>query len=420
MNHSLTALERQVLSQYALRDLAGKCSDGNEIAVLSFILDRTINWGKIKECIPFNHFLDGIGDWRPGLPMSRRTLIRVLHRLLDAGVIQRAESAFGFVYNLVFDMARIKRPTTEKGQQAVARTRRRTRPVNTQSSAPDAQEQTHTEGANLAPLDPKSGCQSDTYKKGNEELRERKDNGATAPTPSLRNRMSEICDGVLAKMQAQRAKRNQTRKAADYSGAWLDAVREHHPGAPVTAWTKADFGKFKPVAAALHGGDHDPHDFLRWVAQDWLTIRATVFRWMDRAPETPALGLVVKFRQDVLDAYYRRSRLHEEATETRHQRYRRSLMKRGYSFEEADRISAEKLDTAVRAKALDERERRLAEIEDTLSDRERRVATQRSNSGAPVDPVAALQQSRQRIRDRRPPALPKVDRPDWLPEWGEE
>jgi hypothetical protein len=65
----------------------------SEYAVLDFVFDRTIGWGKLWEIISLRHFATGVWNetkvFTDGTGLGKRTIQRALNRLVELGMVRK-------------------------------------------------------------------------------------------------------------------------------------------------------------------------------------------------------------------------------------------------------------------------------------------------------------------------------------------
>ena len=98
----ITTLQRLWLQQRVTRAFLPNLTPA-EFLVLSYILDRTIMWGRASQRIAIREFENG-NKTNGGLPLSRRTIVSALGTLKDKGVVDAfGNQRSGKTYSINFD-----------------------------------------------------------------------------------------------------------------------------------------------------------------------------------------------------------------------------------------------------------------------------------------------------------------------------
>lgn len=368
-----------------------------EIALLYYIIDRTLGWGKATFKASTENILEG-DETYAGLCLSERVFHRTKKDLADKGMIVHRRSRDYTVLGLNFDWSEEMLPIPKRLKT----------PQNCQSDS--------SRTANLAP----QNCQFGRQKSKSEKSK------TIIPSPSARDEFDEDilpgekrtgddpanltrvnfedCNGlqgsldgfdVKARVEAQLAqtqdriettRQNRVRKAETKHGSqlnttdleliWKQALHETFPEHMHVAWTADQKKRIKPFitrfVTSVHG---DLLAFARWSVLNWRVVLKRN-PWMDNAPEFPAVNwwmssgvqsVFARSRAEIAERRFETPAMQDEYTR---------LLRSGMTEEEAHHEMARRKEHEVLQAQMkqtrDEANRKLAQARD-LEDRAARM-----------------------------------------------
>ena len=400
--------------QRLARDWAAALTS-HEVSLMLHIIDRTLGWQKTRVTISTRRFLDGDTVYC-GLAMSRATMFRTLRSLEDKSLIVRHDDPHG---------RKIKVYAVNLGWKphmlAVAkRLKKQSQPDTTPSHIGTTQSHVETR----------------EKEKGEKEEVENELSGAPEPSvPDTGDNSSRAPNEIIrAAGQTFRAVRaqpegNSVKAIVQHAEAlWRDALAEHHPTAMAQRWSMREVGMVKGKAKDwIHVRQISFPDFVEWCVINWAQIMRKQFKWMTKSPppDVPNLGFLVSFMSQFADCWgddkFREWLTSAERTE--HEK----LLAKGFSPEEAaaelgKRRAAEEMRdenrkasdrVALRERALDRKEKRVARMEHMPAHPQSKKATEERRRRLLGDDFKALD-PKKKTEEIDWANLPTLD-PNWEP-----
>lgn len=289
-----------------------------DLAVLRFILERTVRWGKYREAIPYRHFTHGVrssdGDEvQCGLGISRRSIIYAIHRLEHNRLvaITRSHSSYvGYVTNIFEinfnmllgrDMSLLRTPK---------RLRQRITPCA--NSAPPLVQSLHPPSANPAPHNIHKG-------EGTETGSDRKPKPTADAFGSVEEALAAARQRGALRRASKAATVNTTMTQGSVLACWNEVMLRYYPRVPVIHLTGKEFGIFKK-AVRLNLPSVDLPHFFDWTISGWVQMRGSKLAWMNRKvellPLAPTLTVVAKYLR-VFARLYSEAQMQEELAQQR-------------------------------------------------------------------------------------------------------
>lgn len=338
-----------------------------ERAILDFVFDRTVGWGKEWEAMPLRHMAEGFGQDGPqawasnGTGISRAALIPALARLLDKGVIRKQEGSgraadkFAINFNWTPDT---DTPTFRQAMLRLPKDAKKQQP-QTPRFAPD-------EGRSGQPTLPMRSTRltrnRDTNKESNQESATQTGE-APAGLPGI---SASRFAGIVAEVKKQGEQRAEKAKASSrftvqglqaiFNSEWSAAF----PETPVVAWKQHEGFALKQWGARYQSSTRLPFaELFSWCVSRWRQIMAHQFRTFKAAPDFPAVGFMVKFADRFQDAYARRAELERRASMTERETAIERAKDKGMDEDTAERHADERLGLSEQREALKKERRRL-------------------------------------------------------------
>ncbi len=307
----------------------------SEFLVLAFIFDRTILWGKTWEVITHHHFLDGVCTrdgtcYAPGLDLSRPTLTAALARLKALGAIHTQparDGRTGYALNLSW------KPATQSPAMIATPRKARTAPplmATPKRKAEGGQKSFPPGGKKLSPLTVSTKAVVTVPKA---------DSCGEDGPEAIRERLTAKAQTASAVSLGKRAAKAERLKTDAVGNAWQDACRRFHPTAQHLSLTVADCAILKQyLTRRFRRNGKEAISFLSWTVQHWLTIRASLFGWMNKtpSPEAPSIRWMVARSDKYEEQWNKRAALEEfAALPSREQAIRTRMVRMGENRETA-------------------------------------------------------------------------------------
>lgn len=404
--------------QRAIREWQGAL-DPYEWTLAMHIIDRTLGWQNTHVTVSTRRFLDGDTVYS-GIRMSRAKMFRALRSLEDKGLIARKNDPHGreikvYAVNLGWKSDILPVPKRLKNQSPMEITPSPRETTQSPTETRDKEQGDKEEGENEHPGAPEPSV-PDTG-----------DNSSRAP--------DEIIRAAGQTFRAARVRRAQQPKGTSVKAVtqhaealWREALAEHHPTAMAQRWTMREIGMMKAKAKDWpHVRQIGFADFVEWCAINWAQIMRKQFAWMTKKapPAVPDLGFLVSFMSQFADCWgddkFREWLNSAERTEMD------KLLAKGFSPEEAaaeigKRRAAEEMRdenrkasdrVALRERALDRKEKRVARMEHMPAHPQSKKATEERRRKLLGDDFKALDPAK-KTEDVDWDNLPLLD-PNWEP-----
>lgn len=294
-------------------DLLGMSLPSYQGQLVTFIARRTLRWGKDREIIPLDHFEDGITNSKTdewvihGLNMTRKTIIKMLKALVDAGWVLRTEiktdhGNVAHAYEFNWEKIAMAFLPISKKEKKKAQTG--------QDQDDSSVRGTPLSSGHGTPLTSVPGTPKDTnktHKQRHQTARKR------APISDGSNLEKDTSEGMglsdVIEQGRRVTKTNRTRKARSekltsivVETIWEDALIEAWPGIRHMGWT----GKTKGHANHLvkYIGEA-VREFLPWAIHNWPMVRLAKFpaKREVQCPKMPDFVFLFNFRRDFMDVW---------------------------------------------------------------------------------------------------------------------
>lgn len=266
-------------------------ADSFHLAVFSFILCRTVEYGKFFEKITFEEFIEDS-------KMSKRKLQMVVNGLREAEIIITAKSTVqGYKdltgYSLNWEKLTDNEEVLDLYRKERDRIGRVQRLTTNKTVAPHAPT-------------PKSGCMTCTLSNNNNH-KDNKNNQVYCASPSasrvkpeegemdLKDVMAKAEQKFNSAVEKKAAKAVGKLTGAKVRAVWNAAILRHYPDSPRSAWSEnLEFklaGKlrrdFKDTEQAL--------EFVRWAVENWGVVTVDIQGWFNRGtvPVVPDAGFLL-------------------------------------------------------------------------------------------------------------------------------
>lgn len=343
--------------------------------VLSFIVDRTINWGKSSEKIPMRHFLDGFGDHCFGTGLTINTIRTSIKELIQLGIVLKMDD----YYRISFNNINTYLSNNNKGMKMLREPKKDT----VKKDRPFCEKKGSNfdkEGSNFDKTRSNFDIERsnfDHYKEHEykeHEYKEKELKKANIRSHSYENDLSKLID--LAKQNKiknlDRLKSKKIYTASIIKKYWQSIIFDKHPKAIQTAWTAKDMGMVNNfIKATTFPEDGNLMDFIDFVLDKWEAVTEMHFGYMsDRlqesgkarveVPEFPDITFVMIYKKNFLSAYQRYKFGELDADYI----YRKQMRSQGYDDETIDKAIEQKLLESNNERSLSKK------LEDGLKDLE--------------------------------------------------
>lgn len=258
------------------------------IAVMAFVIERTLRWGKVKESISYRHFLEGVYSRdgvlvQPRIRVARRNLPKAVRFLETLGVLKvvRASSTqrgfesnlFEIDFNLVIqrDMSMLKLPKKLKNT-----------PVS---------EGHYPSVPGTLPL-----CLRDTLNTQKDKLHKSKSHkhpGTKKAVPGLAQDSSAA--EIVAAVHRQKAVRRDELvtsfrlSPAAVRAVWFKAMQRNYEHVPLVHMTEKSYGIFKKHVHLNFPNTQKLPAFLTWCVDNWSSLRGGKLSWLNKKKESMPL-----------------------------------------------------------------------------------------------------------------------------------
>lgn len=278
-------------------------------SVLSFIIERTLRWGKVKESIPYRHFIEGVYSKdgavvQPRARIARRNLSKAVAILEGLGfikVVRATTTQRGFESNLFeidFNLI-IQRDTSML--KTPKRLKNKADPLVSLGHKPCV--------PRTLPLCP--GDTLNTLNIKSQKVKSQNNPDAKKPASGLAGARSvkELVDAVAKRSVEKREARVRAFKLHpdNVRAVWQKAMQDRYGSVPAVHFTKKSYGTFKKLVNLHFKNTQQLPDFLFWVVGSWTALRAGKLAWMNKKGvvlgEAPDLAVVSKFLRTFAAAY---------------------------------------------------------------------------------------------------------------------
>jgi hypothetical protein len=153
------------------------------------------------------------------------------------------------------------------------------------------------------------------------------------PEATMEEKMQELqtlADATMKQTSVRRKVRQDSMTPQGCATMWQDACKEFHPTETHLSLTQADSAILRRFLARAYGKDATrARDFLRWLSENWLLLRAELFHWMQNTPPAvPSIRFTVRFSDKFETAFAERDEYERLAALPLRDREVRTLMRR--------------------------------------------------------------------------------------------
>lgn len=279
--------------------------------IITFIARRTCRFKKDREIIPLDHFEDGItngktGEWViHGLRMTRKTIIKALKAVIDAGWLIRIETKTnsGQIANAYeFNWEKIAMAFLPKSKKEKVQRGGETTPLSSGETTPLGGVKTTLKGM----IEPKNNKRIETPRKRGvvSDVKNQRGKNSEANTISSEGTIAEaIATGqrVTDNKMRQRAERPVSAKVLE--DVWNLQMRQSWPSVRPTAWTGRLYGNAKNLVKEI--GKTHVREFVEWSVQNWKLVKGAKFgpKRDVQMPELPEFKFFYAFRSSFKDVW---------------------------------------------------------------------------------------------------------------------
>lgn len=283
-----------------------------ELNVLLFVNERTLRYGKKRECIPMRHFLQGVVDKVgtriiAGLRHNKNSIIKAYKSLRDRGLLL---VSVGDNFKGTNEFAINFRKIVE-GAAAMSKLNIGKKHKNEPKKEVEYDDFYDEGGVSERPSRGISGAQQG-YLRGpankntyNKNTISKNTNSGQGPAEGIQ----EAVERAKARGLASAAKTSSTLKTRISQRAlaahWRLMVTKHHPGVAIPlAITPKQYGMFRNSLAA-NQLPVDLPDFIEWAVANWVEIVDYDFEWCTArpAPHIPTLSFFATMLKYFVSAY---------------------------------------------------------------------------------------------------------------------
>lgn len=301
--HYTTASARERLARYWMGALKG-----SEFKVLTFIVERTLPFGKRSEVIPLRHFTDGV--WTrdgnvvtSGTGLGRRTVILAISTLVRSGLVIRrdrtpkkngyAQDSYWFEidFNHFWSEGESMLRTPKKLRKEIERGECSERTGGVQKLHPKAIEEEAMEKPPFVTDVTKGVAGATTPRRMKQPKRP-----VAKPAPSY-DTVAEAAHAALARQAEKR--REKIKKAeskltlVNFNKMWETVHVRHHPGTPCNAISVRDFSILRSSlkSTKIRGG---LFSFIEWLFDSYPTLKISKrFSWINKNADYPPLPSIL-------------------------------------------------------------------------------------------------------------------------------
>ena len=258
------------------------------VAVLSFVIERTLRWGKIRESISYRHFLEGVYSRdgvlvQPRIRIARRNLpkaVRFLETLGVLTVVRASSTQRGFESNLFeidFNLV-IQRDTS------MLKTPKRLKNALVSDGH-------YPSVPGTLPL-----CLRDTLntqKNKSHKDKSHKHPGTKKQVPGLGPDSSpeEIVSAVHKHHAARREELSASFRMSptNLRAVWVKAMQRNYEHVPLVHMTEKSYGIFKKSANLNFKDTQKLPAFITWCVDNWPALRGGKLSWLNKKKESMPL-----------------------------------------------------------------------------------------------------------------------------------
>lgn len=290
----------------------------SQFMVAAFVFDRTAAWGKEWEVITVRHFVDGVTSrdgtcYAPGLGLSQPTVSAALNTLVALGLLRKRAVRHRFAYALNYEFNPqnpMKMPTPKRLAEP--------------QKVKDSFTPNKKRGQNSFTLN----C-TKSIKRNVPETPQ----ALNGPETSMEEKMHKLqilADETMKRTSSRRKVRQDAMTSLGCATMWQDACKEFHPAETHLSLTQADSAILRRFLARAFGKDATrARDFVRWLSEHWLLLRAELFHWMQNSPPAvPSIRFTVRFSDKFETAFAERDEYERLAALPLRDREVRTLMRR--------------------------------------------------------------------------------------------
>ena len=310
----------------------------SQMLIVAFVFDRTIGWGKDRERITLDHFMNGVSSHKDelvyahGCGLCETTVKRTIRQLVGLGVITRENGWYGINFEWSPDMKKLAQPKASKAEQID--------PENTPEggvkNTPRGGKNAPTRGVKMRPLredkergDKEEETEPTSVVSGTSPFRKRIQGGSIDENHKLAmERMDSRREEAMGKIR-ERQRNTHRLSVRDLDTLWTQWVTDY----PQVVYPQKDFTILRSYAGRWMKARPGMvfSDYLQWIMQNWTRIRFAEFLWMTSpaAPQTPDPKFIVTHARIFEGSYADRARIEEEANLPERERMIRAEVAKG-------------------------------------------------------------------------------------------
>jgi len=323
--------------------------DLEQLAIVTFVFDRTVGWGKEWERIPLKHFTDGVysekGEmYSPGCGVPRSTLMRRLAILVGGPLDRKGKNH----YRINFEWKPMNlRP-----------------PKRLQEDGDDEEKvpEWDSSGPRVGPKKSPSG----TPNKSKRKICKRK-NSHTPQDGGGMERLKKIIDAGMERAvekREQKLTKQRSKPVPTLNGLRLcwDVAVEKANHLPISH-TRTDWVALQAYGKRWKKNNRDTPfaEYLEWLISHWKYLMAVHFKWMKQEPPplSPVSRFVIAFAKNFEKAWHERREIARKLKMTSREELIDRMISQGYPEEVAKQEADDRLGLTEQRAEIEKSRRKL-------------------------------------------------------------